>query len=424
MAEKVLFKNINDPKQLEIETCLKNGGYNILKKALSMKPEALIEEVKKSNLRGRGGAGFPTGMKWSFIPKAAPRKYLVCNADEGEPGTFKDRVIIEKDPHLLLEGIIISSYAIGAYQAYIYIRGEFVKGARILEKAISDAYKNGFLGKNILNSGYNLDVIVHRGAGAYICGEETALLESIEGKRGLPRVKPPFPAQVGLFGCPTVINNVETLAAVPAIVAKGGDWYAGIGKGKSTGTKLFSISGPVKKPGVYEVDLGYPFKNFFEEYAGGMLDGKKLKAVIPGGSSTPVLTAEEAMNVALDYESLQSAGSMLGSGAIIIIDDKTCMVDALYILVRFYHHESCGQCTPCREGSGWIEKVLHRIEKGKGVPGDVELIESVANNIMGRTLCPFGDALAMPVLSFVKKFRHEFIDHAAGKICGRAVARA
>jgi NADH-quinone oxidoreductase subunit F len=418
--EKVLLKNIEDPVQKDINTYVKKGGYSALKKALTMSPSSIIEEVKKSGLRGRGGAGFPTGLKWSFIPKDAKTKYLVCNADESEPGTFKDRVIIENDPHLLIEGIIISSYAISARTSFIYIRGEFTKGARVLAKAIEEAYSKGFLGKNILNSGYDLDLILHRGAGAYICGEETALLESIEGKRGLPRVKPPFPAQVGLFGAPTVINNVETLATVPAIVEKGGAWYASIGTPKSCGTKLFSISGPVKRPGVYEVALGYPFRKFFEEFAGGMQEGKKLKAVIPGGSSTPVLTADEAMNVNLDYESIQSAGSMLGSGGIIVIDEDMCMVKALTILIRFYHHESCGQCTPCREGSGWIYKLLKKLESGEGTLEDVELIESVANNVMGRTLCPFGDAFAMPVLSFIKKFREEFIEHAKGRLLRHA----
>lgn len=418
--EKVLLKNIGDPSQKKIETYLKKGGYSALKRALSMSPASIIEEVKKSGLRGRGGAGFPTGLKWSFIPKDAKVKYLVCNADESEPGTFKDRVIIENDPHLLIEGIIISSFAIGANKAFIYIRGEFTKGAEILKQAIAEAYSCGYLGKNILNSGFDLDLLLHRGAGAYICGEETALLESIEGRRGLPRVKPPFPAQIGLFRAPTVINNVETLSSVPAIIERGGAWYASIGTPKSCGTKLFSISGPVKKPGVYEVELGYPFSRFFEEYAGGMLEGKKLKAVIPGGSSTPVLTAEEAMRVNLDYESIQAAGSMLGSGGIIVIDEDMCMVKALTILMRFYHHESCGQCTPCREGSGWIYKLLKKLEQGEGNLSNVDIINSVAKNVMGRTLCPFGDAFAMPVLSFLEKFRKEFEEHAEGRTCSNA----
>jgi len=418
--EKVLLKNIDDPGQKQIEVYIRKGGYSVLKKAFSMPPSSIIEEVKKSGLRGRGGAGFPTGLKWSFVPKDAKVKYLVCNADESEPGTFKDRVIIENDPHLLIEGIIISSYAIGVRTAFIYIRGEFTRGARILEKAISEAYSKGYLGRNILGSGFDLDIVLHRGAGAYICGEETALLESIEGKRGLPRVKPPFPAQVGLFGAPTVINNVETLATVPAIIERGGEWYASLGTPKSCGTKLFSVSGPVKKPGVYEVVLGYPFKNFLEEFAGGMQNGKKLKAVIPGGSSTPVLTADEALKVNLDYESIQSAGSMLGSGGIIVIDEGMCMVKALTILMRFYHHESCGQCTPCREGGGWIYKLLKKLEHGEGSKGDIDVIESVANSVMGRTLCPFGDAFAMPVLSFIKKFRNEFEMHAEGRVCSHA----
>ncbi|HBW23548.1 MAG TPA: NADH-quinone oxidoreductase subunit F [Elusimicrobia bacterium] len=410
--EKILL-NVAAP---DIETYIKAGGYRALKKAFAMKPEDVTAEVKKSNLRGRGGAGFPTGLKWSFIPKTNPKpRYLVCNADESEPGTFKDRELLRKNPHLLVEGLTISSYAIGAKQCYVYIRGEFAEEAELLKNAVREAAQRGFIGKNILNSGFDLEIITHRGAGAYICGEETALLESIEGKRGLPRLKPPFPAVVGLFGCPTVINNVETLASVPAIIEKGGDWYAGLGAGKSAGTKLFSVSGPVKKPGVYEIELGMPFKKFLEEYAGGMLEGSVLKAVIPGGSSVPVLTAGEALKMNLDYESVQQAGSMLGSGGIIIIDDKACMVETLLVLAGFYHHESCGQCTPCREGGGWIEKLLAKMEKGEARETDVDLVYSIAENMLARTLCPLGDALAMPVMSFITKFRPEFEAHAKGK---------
>jgi len=399
---------------------LKAGGYRTLKKAFAMKPEDVTAEVKLSNLRGRGGAGFPTGMKWSFIPKTDPKpKYLVCNADESEPGTFKDRELIVKNPHLLIEGLIIASYAIGARQCYVYIRGEFAKEASILETCVKEAVKGGFLGGNILNSGFGLEIIVHRGAGAYICGEETALLESIEGKRGLPRLKPPFPAIVGLFGCPTVINNVETLASVPAIIEKGGAWYSKLGTGKSAGTKLFSVSGPVKKPGVYEIELGMPFAKFLEGYCGGMLDGSKLKAVIPGGSSVPVLTAAEALKMNLDYESVQQAGSMLGSGGVIIVDDKACMVETLLVLAKFYHHESCGQCTPCREGGGWIERLLKKLENGEGKESDIDLIYSLAESILSRTLCPLGDALAMPVMSFITKFRPEFEAHAKGNTCAK-----
>ncbi|MFA6434604.1 MAG: NADH-quinone oxidoreductase subunit NuoF [Elusimicrobiales bacterium] len=396
------------------------GGYRTLKKAFGMKPDEITAEVRLSNLRGRGGAGFPTGLKWSFIPKADPKpRYLVCNADESEPGTFKDRELILKNPRLLIEGLIIASYAIGARQCYIYIRGEFEKEAALLEACVKEAAEKGFLGVNILGSGFDLEIIVHRGAGAYICGEETALLESIEGKRGLPRLKPPFPAVVGLFGRPTVINNVETLASVPAIIEKGGAWYSKLGAGKSAGTKLLSVSGPVKKPGVYEIELGLPFKKFLEEQCGGMLDGSRLKAVIPGGSSVPVLTAAEALRMNLDYESVQQAGSMLGSGGIIIIDDKACMVGSLLVLAKFYHHESCGQCTPCREGGGWIEKSLVKLEAGKGAQSDIGLIYSLAENILSKTLCPLGDALAMPVMSFITKFRPEFEAHARGEICGK-----
>ena len=412
--EKILLKSAAP----EIGAYIKAGGYRALKKAFAMKPDDVTAEIKKSNLRGRGGAGFPTGLKWSFIPKAnTKQRYLVCNADESEPGTFKDRELMITNPHLLIEGMIISSYAIGAKRCYIYIRGEFAKEAGIIETCVNEAAGKGFLGENILDSGFDLEIVVHRGAGAYICGEETALLESIEGKRGLPRLKPPFPAVVGLFGCPTVINNAETLASVPAIIENGGDWYSKLGAGKSAGTKLFSVSGPVKKPGVYEIELGMPFKKFLEEYAGGMLEGSKLKAVIPGGSSVPVLTSAEALKMNLDYESVQQAGSMLGSGGIIIIDDKACMVETLLVLARFYHHESCGQCTPCREGGGWIEKLLRKVEAGKGKESDITLIYSIAENMLSRTLCPLGDALAMPVMSFITKFRSEFEAHAAGNGC-------
>lgn len=402
----------------ELEAYFACGGYRPLKKALGLKPADIIDEVKRSNLRGRGGAGFPAGLKWSFIPKDArgPR-YLVCNADEGEPGTFKDRELMLKNPHALLEGMAIAGYAIGAGHGYIYIRGEFSAEAELLEKAAAAARAKGFIGKNILGSGFNFEIFIHRGAGAYICGEETALLESLEGFKGQPRLKPPFPAVKGLFGCPTVINNVETLAAVPAIIEKGGDWYAAIGNGKSAGTKLFCVSGPVNKPGVYELPLGVTFRDLLEKSCGGMKEGKRLKAVIPGGSSTPVLTAEEAWAVKLDYESLAAAGSMLGSGAVIVIDESQCMVKLLQVLARFYHHESCGQCTPCREGCGWIEKILNRFEEGRAGKKDIDTLYSAAEGMLGRTICPLADAMAMPVMSFVKKFRSEFEAHADGKTC-------
>ncbi len=402
----------------DLESYFNQGGYKPLKKALALKPAEIIEEVKKSGLRGRGGAGFPTGLKWSFIPAGAegPR-YLVCNADESEPGTFKDRELIRRNPHALIEGMAIAGFAIGAAHGYIYIRGEFSEEADLLEKAIAEARAKGFIGRNILGSGFNFELFVHRGAGAYICGEETALLESIEGFKGQPRLKPPFPAVKGLFGSPTVINNVETLASVPAILDKGGAWYAAIGTPKSPGTKLFCVSGPVNRPGVYELPLGTPFRDLLEMNCGGMKEGKKLKAVIPGGSSVPVLTAAEVWAVKLDYESLTAAGSMLGSGGVIIIDESQCMVKLLGVLARFYHHESCGQCTPCREGCGWIEKIVGRLEQGKGVPADIETLYSVAEGMIGRTICPLADAMAMPVMSFVKKFRGEFEAHAAGKTC-------
>jgi NADH-quinone oxidoreductase subunit F len=415
------MKIILDKEAFDIETYIKNGGYMALKKAIAMNPDNIIEEVKKSNLRGRGGAGFPTGLKWSFIPKNVKDKYLVCNSDESEPGTFKDREIINKNPHMLIEGMIIAGYAIGANQGYIYIRGEFIKEARILEKAIIEANKKNLLGDKILNSNFNFKIRVVRGAGAYICGEETALLESILGKRGHPRLKPPFPAIKGLYDKPTVINNVETLATIPYIVINGGEKYSKIGVGKSAGTKLFSVSGPVKKPGVYEIELGMPFKDFFENYLGNMKEGENLKAVIVGGSSVPVLTADEAMSVNLDYESLQKAGTMLGSGGMIIIPERQCMVEALYILARFYHHESCGQCAPCREGTGWIEKQLKKILAGNAKSKDIDDAYEIANNMMGKTICPLADALAMPVMSFITKFRNEFESHIEGKckLCQR-----
>ncbi len=408
----------------DLESYFSQGGYKPLKKALALKPAEIIEEVKKSGLRGRGGAGFPTGLKWSFIPKDAegPR-YLVCNADESEPGTFKDRELILKNPHALLEGMAIAGYAIGAAHGYIYIRGEFAAEADLLEKAVAAARAKGFIGRNILGSGFNFELFVHRGAGAYICGEETALLESIEGFKGQPRLKPPFPAVKGLFGSPTVINNVETLAAVPAIIDKGAAWYAAIGTPKSPGTKLFCVSGPVNRPGVYELPLGTPFRDLLEKNCGGMKEGKKLKAVIPGGSSVPVLTAEEVWGVKLDYEAIALAGSMLGSGGVIIIDESQCMVKLLGVLARFYHHESCGQCTPCREGCGWIEKLVSRLEEGKGSPADIDTLYSVAEGMTGRTICPLADAMAMPVMSFVKKFRGEFEAHAAGKTCAKQAAK-
>ena len=425
MGLKILTEHIDVPGINTYETYRKMGGYRSVEKALkTMTPEEVVEEVKKSGLRGRGGAGFPTGMKWSFLakPEGKPR-YLVCNADESEPGTFKDRVLMEKIPHALIEGMITSSYALGARTSYIYIRGELMFVLRILEKAIAEAYANGMLGENILGSGYSLDLHVHPGGGAYICGEETALLESLEGKRGNPRNKPPFPAVWGLYGCPTVVNNVESIATVPWIVNNTGDEYAKIGVGRSTGTKLISASGHINKPGVYEIELGLPVEEFLysDEYCGGIWKNRKFKAVVAGGSSVPILPGELFLKTAegtprvMTYESLSEggfvSGTMLGSGGFIVMDDTTCIVRNTWNFSRFYHHESCGQCSPCREGTGWMEKVLHRIEHGHGHQQDIDLLVSVAKQIEGNTICPLGDAAAWPVASAVRHFREEFEWH-------------
>ena len=417
--EKILLRNIDTPDSHKISVYQSRGGYGSWEKVVrEITPEQLIDEVKASGLRGRGGAGFPTGMKWGFVPKDNPKpKYLVCNADESEPGTFKDRLLIEKDPHAVVEGTLIAAYAIRSHTAFIYIRGELTFGAGILEQAVEEAIAAGYIGKNIFGSGYDLDVIVHRGAGAYICGEETALLSSLEGGRGWPKVKPPFPATNGLFGCPTVVNNVETLAALPWILDHGAAAYASMGTEKSKGTKLFSVSGHINKPGVYELVMGYPLKKFLEEDCGGVPNGRKLKGVIPGGGSMPVLRREEIENVNLDYESVQAAGSFLGSGGVIVMDDSTCMVRAAWNLAHFFAHESCGQCTPCREGCHWMEKIFRGIEQGKGEKGDLDLILNVSGNIMGNTICPFGDAAAMPAAAFVNKYRDEFEAHIKEKKC-------
>jgi NADH-quinone oxidoreductase subunit F len=417
--EKILLRNIDVPNFHTLAAYQSRGGYRSWEKAVrGMTPEELIEEVKASGLRGRGGAGFPTGMKWSFVPKDSPKpKYLICNADESEPGTFKDRLLIEKDPHAVVEGTLIAAYAIQSHTAFIYIRGELAFGATRLEQAVDEAMGAGYIGNNLFGSGYDLDLIVHRGAGAYICGEETALLSSLEGGRGWPKVKPPFPATHGLFGCPTVVNNVETLAALPWILEHGAGAYAAIGTEKSKGTKLFSVSGHISKPGVYEIEMGYPFVKFLEEDCGGVPNGRKLKGVIPGGGSMPVLRPEEIEKVNLDYESVQAAGSLLGSGGVIVMDDSTCMVRAAWNLARFFAHESCGQCSPCREGCHWMEKIFHGIEHGQGEAGDLDLILNVSGNIMGNTICPFGDAAAMPAAAFIKKYRAEFEEHIAQKRC-------
>lgn len=425
MARKILLENYNVPDIQKIDVYRKHGGYASVEKALkTMQPDEVTEEVKKSGIKGRGGAGFPAGMKWGFIDKKSGNpRYLVCNFDESEPGTFKDRHLVQGNPHLLIEGMITSSYALGANTSYIYVRGELLYVLRILEKAIEEAYAKGFLGKNILGSGYDLDIYCQPGGGAYICGEETALLESLEGKRGNPRLKPPFPAIKGLWGCPTVVNNVETISAVPWIVNHSGEEYAKIGTGKSTGTKLISACGHINKPGVYEIELGLPVEEFLnsDEYCGGVWKGKKLKAVVAGGSSVPILPAHLILKTAkgeprlMSYESLSEggfeSGTMLGSGGFIVMDEDTCIVRNLWNFSRFYHHESCGQCSPCREGTGWMEKVLHRIESGHGKQQDIDLLVSVAKKIEGNTICPLGDAAAWPVASAIRHFRDEFEWH-------------
>ena len=398
---------------------LKNmNGYESAKKVLSgMTPDQVIDEVKKANIRGRGGAGFPMGMKWSFIPKNSEKpKYLVCNADESEPGTCKDRQIIRYTPHMLIEGLLIGSFAIGCRHAYVYIRGEYVREAQLLNEAIDEARAAGYLGKNILGSGYDLEITVHRGAGAYICGEETGLLNSLEGKRGEPRVKPPFPAVSGAFSCPTAVNNVESIANVPHIIRMGGESFAGLGKiDKSGGTRLISLSGHVQKPGVYEMQAGsMTLRQIIEQFGGGMLNGRRLKAVIPGGSSSPVLNADE-IDVVYDVEPLMKIGTMMGSAAIMVINEDTDMVKLLLRITKFYAHESCGQCTPCREGCHWMESILHKIVHGEAKPADLDLLVDVAGNIGGKTLCALGDAAAMPVQSFLKKFRPEFEAYAKGQ---------
>jgi NADH-quinone oxidoreductase subunit F len=413
-----LTRNINVPNLTNIDVYESLGGYQGLRKALSeYRPAEITDIVKKSGLRGRGGAGFPTGMKWGFVPKNSGKPvYLVANGDESEPGTFKDRVIIEKDPHQLIEGTIISAYALQCRQAFIFLRGEFFYGARVIQKALAEAYEKGYLGKNILGSGYDLEIILHRGAGAYICGEETALLESIEGKRGHPRLKPPFPAVVGLYQCPTIINNVETLANIPHIINNGADWFAGIGTERNTGTRLFAVSGHVKNPGVYEFPMGIALRELIYDHCGGIRNGRKLKAVVPGGTSVPVLTADQ-VDVRLDFDSVAKAGSMLGSAGVIVMDETTCMVKAARRIARFYAEESCGQCTQCREGTEWLYQILTRIENGGGRPGELEILLDICANMKGTTICPLSDAAAMPVESYVRKFYGEFAAHIEERRC-------
>ncbi|MFW2439521.1 MAG: NADH-quinone oxidoreductase subunit NuoF [Arenicellales bacterium] len=406
----VCFRTLAKDEPWSLKSYLEVGGYSALKKILKEKTpaEEIIEEVKSSGLRGRGGAGFPTGLKWSFMPRTAPgQKYIVCNSDEGEPGTFKDRDILRYNPHQLIEGMIIAGYCIGASVGYNYIRGEFWEPYEHFEAALAEAREAGLLGADIQGSAFDFELFVHLGAGAYICGEETALLESLEGKKGQPRFKPPFPAGFGLYGKPTTINNTETLASIPVILEKGGSWFAELGKPNNGGTKLFSVSGHVNKPGNYEVPMGTPFKDLLE-LAGGVRNGRTLKAVIPGGSSVPVLPGHVMMELDMDYDSIAGAGSMLGAGSVIVMDDTTDMVEVLERLSYFYYEESCGQCTPCREGTGWLYRVIHRINSGAGKEEDLDLLTDMANNIQGRTICALGDAAAMPVESFITRFRSEF----------------
>ena len=400
-----------------LDRYLELDGYKAVQKALTMEPDAIINEVKTSNLRGRGGAGFPTGMKWSFVPKQSPKaKYVLCNGDESEPGTCKDRLIFQHDPHAIIEGVMIAALAVGAKTGYIYLRGEYRYLVQIMEKAVADAYARGFIGKNIFGSGRDLEVHVHSGAGAYEVGEESALMESLEGKRGVPRIRPPFPAVVGLWGGPTVINNAETLASVPHILLGGGQWFADLGTPKNGGTHLVSISGNVERSGVYELPLGYNLKKMIYDVAGGIPGGRKLKGVVPGGSSVPILLPEE-IDVPADYESLMKAGSMLGSGAVIVLDDSMCIVRFALRVIKFYQHESCGWCIPCREGTDWLKKTLTRFHAGGGVAKDIDNLKYLAENMLGRTFCPLGDAAAMPIISYVQKYRKEFEDHLDGKPC-------
>ena len=424
MSQKILLDKINVPGILTYEVYRQNGGYASVEKAIKkMTPDEVVEEVKTSGLRGRGGAGFPAGMKWSFIDKKSGKpRHLVCNADESEPGTFKDRYLMEYIPHLLIEGMITSSYALGANLSYIYIRGEYMWVYKILEKAIAEAKAAGWLGKNILGSGYDLELYVQIGAGAYICGEETALIESIEGKKGQPRFKPPFPASYGVFGKPTNVNNTESYASIPWIMQHGGQAFADLGVANSGGTKLFSVSGHVEKPGNYEVNMGMPFAELLA-MAGGVWQGRKLKAVIPGGPSTAVIPASVMETITMDYDGLSKARSSLGAGSMIVMDDSTCMVKALHRLSYFFYEESCGQCTPCREGTGWVYRVLDRIVKGQGKMEDLDLLTDISKNISGRTICALGEAAATPVISFIKHFRAEFeyyIEHGKSMVDSKA----
>jgi NADH-quinone oxidoreductase subunit F len=419
MTEKLLFADIDEPGLNTLEVYERRGGYASLRKAMAMTPEAVLGELEASGLRGRGGAGFQMGKKVSFLPKGSMEKYLVCNADESEPGTFKDRELMQKNPHMLIEGIVIASYAAGAQRSFIYIRGEYVLQADMLDAALTEAREAGFIGEQILGSGHSLSIVLHRGAGAYICGEETALLDSLEGKRGNPRLKPPFPANQGLYQGPTLINNVETLSTVPAIIRMGGSEYAKLGTESSAGTKLVSVSGHVQRPGNYEIVLGTPSREIIYGLAGGPPEGRAVKCWFPGGSSAPVLTADH-LDVSYDFDSLAKAGSMLGSGAIIVVDDSTPILDVALKVAKFYQHESCGKCTPCREGTNWTVKMLQRIELGEATPMDLEIMASVQDHIIGNCLCVLGDAMAMPIGSIISHFKEELEAHMESARLGAA----
>ena len=417
--EKLLSKYFVPGKTFTIDEYVSEGGYGAAREMFNrFTSQTLIEEVKKSNLRGLGGAGFPAGMKWSFVPQNTGKPvYLVVNGDEGEPGTFKDKYIISHNPHLLIEGIIIAAFANNVHKAYIYLRGEYVEPYRKLMAAVESAYAKGFLGKKIFGRDYDLELVVHRGAGAYICGEETGLLESLEGKKGQPRLKPPFPAVVGLFGCPTVINNVETLSYLPFILNRGAEWFAKLGSEKNGGMRLISVSGHVKKPGVYELPLGIPLREVIYNHAGGVLGDRKLKAVVPGGLSAAILTPDE-IDVGLDFDQLRAKGTMAGSGGVMVFDETTCMLKALLVTMRFYAHESCGQCSPCREGTGWVHRILERISNGGGRPGDIENLLDICAFMGGTTICALADGAAMPLGSYPRKFRADFDLHIKGEKCG------
>jgi NADH-quinone oxidoreductase subunit F len=408
---RVISKYFGDPAHRRIDTYVERGGYKALEKALALEPDAVTDEIKASGLRGRGGAGFPTGIKWSFMPKEPTRPhYLLCNADESEPGTFKDRELMRWDPHQLIEGCLIGAYAIRAQHVYIYSRGEFFEVNQILARAVEDAYAKGYAGEDILGTGTTIDITVHQGAGAYICGEETGLMSSLEGERGEPRVKPPFPAAVGVFGMPSTINNVETLAAVPHIVMNGGEWYRQWGTEKSPGTKLFCVSGHVRKPGNYELPLGFPLIDLIENVCGGIRDGNQLKAVIPGGSSVPLINAEDSSICMLDYEGCVEVGTMLGCASVIVMDHKADIVKQIRRMVDFYAHESCGQCTPCREGSAWTARILRRIEKGQGTEEDLDTLMEMTEQMVGTTICVLSDSVAAPVQSSINKFRDDYLE--------------